>query len=420
MGLIYKYLGLLLRPKDSFFALYYETLALLERLRILNNRKDLIIFDDIFPHHLSPFRLAEFGSYLKEFSNVKIYSTATAFSTLKERRSFRSIKREYINRNPFSKGIITKYHPHIHFNAKLAYIVFFHNVWAILPKLELYKIPFIFTLYPGGGLVLNDPDLDLKLKQIFQSKQFRHVIVSQYIVYDYLIIKNLCPKEKITMVFGVVLPTPSFEPIDDLKKQYPLNKSTIDICFVAHKYSFQGKDKGYDIFIETARILSNYSRDIRFHVVGNWKLTDYDISEIEDKITFYGSKPTSFFSEFYQRMDIILSPNRANIINKGAFDGFPTGAVTEASLNGVAMFVTDPLLMNRTFIDNEEIVIINESPAEIAKKIIKYVENPNLLQKLASKGKKKSWEVYNLESQMTPRIKLLNDELIKTESLANI
>ncbi len=337
---------------------------------------DLIIIDDIFPHPLSPFRLEEFNYYLNHFSNLKIYSSAKSFKLLGELRPFKIILKEYLKENKSYKNKILAYNRLRPLKARMIYLVFLNNVFYYLNVIEEYKVPFIFTLYPGGGLLINEPDTDIKLRKIFQSKYFQHVIVTQKNVYNYIIEKEFCSRDKISYIFGIVLPTKLFETPNKYKKQfYPTNKLHFDICFVAHKYTEHGLDKGYDLFIETAKLLNLSYKEIHFHIVGPWTRDDYNIEYLEKNIHYYGSQQTSFFPEFYSQMDIILSPNRANILKPGAFDGFPTGSVTEASIRGVAMFVTDPLCLNEVYKENEEIIIINEKPIDISEKIEIYYNN---------------------------------------------
>jgi hypothetical protein len=89
------------------------------------------------------------------------------------------------------------------------------------------------------------------------------------ITYDHLIEKDLCPKDKITFIFGVVMPTHFFEESIKIKKTlFPKDKRHFDICFVAHKYMPQGKDKGYDLFIKTCRLLYQSYNNTHFHIVG--------------------------------------------------------------------------------------------------------------------------------------------------------
>ena len=382
------------------------------KVKLFQKEYDLIIFDDVFPHPLSPFRLTEFNIYTAYFSHLKVYCTATSFSNLGETKPFEQILKTHrlIYKTPLHK---IEYYNHQHpFKARLVYIVFLNNIIQILPTLEKYYIPFVFTLYPGGGFLLNDKECDNNMRKIFLSKCFKHVIVTQKITHDYLIEKELCPKEKITLIFGLVMPTHFFEPsIETKKKYFPEDKHQFDICFVAHKYMPQGRDKGYDLFIETGKLLCKSYNNIHFHIVGPWSKEDYEVKDIEDKIHFYGSQTSAFFPEFYSKMDIILSPNRPFTLFPGAFDGFPTGSATEASLNGVAMFVTDILSLNVSFKNDEEIIIINDNLQDVVNKIDFYYKQPELLYNLAEKGRKRSWELYNLDTQMKPRIDLLESQL---------
>ena len=68
---------------------------IVETTVMIISRKDtersLLIFDDIFPHLLSGFRIAEYNAYLKEFRNSQALSTATAFGMIRENRTFRFI-----------------------------------------------------------------------------------------------------------------------------------------------------------------------------------------------------------------------------------------------------------------------------------------------------------------------------------------
>src|SRR4030066_370297 len=75
----------------------------------------------------------------------------------------------------------------ININAKLFYCVFINNIYDNLNWLEKFKIPFIFTLYPGGGFQINNEIIDKKLKIVFNSPMFKKVIVTQIFTLDYLI-----------------------------------------------------------------------------------------------------------------------------------------------------------------------------------------------------------------------------------------
>lgn len=379
---------------------------------LFEKKCDLIILDDIFPHLLSGFRIAEFNVYLENIEKCKILSSTSAFKWLREYRSFEEVKADYHKLYPLNSDKILKFDGN-GIKAKLVYFVFIHNTFEFLYLIDKFKIPFIFTLYPGGGFRLNDEKSDSMLKTVFANPYFNKVIVTTKTTLDYLIDNGFCEAEKIEFIYGVVTQSNIFENTGVIKNKYPLSKATFDICFVAHKYTPQGKDKGYDVFIEVAKRLFLTNKNIFFHIVGSFNESDIDITEIQNNITFYNTLETRRFSDLYKNMDIILSPNSSFILAQGAFDGFPTGSSIEAGLNGVALFVADDLAQNIVFKDREEIVILSKDPGEIVERIEHYYNNPELLYDLAAKGKKKIQESYNLDVQMKPRLEIIKNALLK-------
>ena len=383
-----------------------------KNFRFLN--LDLIILDDIFPHLLSAFRIAEYNEYLDTFPKSLVYSTGTAFTIINELRSFCTVVKEYEAHYPkFAKRVLS-YNASNTFKSKLVYMIFINNAYKFIDIIEKNKLPFVFTLYPGGGFQLNENSVDEKLRRVFFSPCFRKVIVTQKITYDYLLSKNFVTPDQIEFIYGGVFPSNALSKQEYSKKYYQKDKETFDICFVANKYMDRGIDKGYDTFIEVAKTLAT-SHPIRFHIVGSFCEDDIDISEIREKIIFYGTQYTSFFSEFYPKMDIILSPNIPFTQNLGGFDGFPTGCCVEAAFAGVAVFCTDILSQNIYFQDTEDIVLVSTCVHEIVEKIHFYYKNPEKLYSLAAKGQKKFQEVFSTESQIQPRIKILQDLLSKRE-----
>ncbi len=226
----------------------------LHRLRKLKTkRSDLLILDTIFPHPLSPFRFYEFINYLDHFPRSMVLSTGEHFPALKEKRSLSNIIEEFEREYSHFKGRTSVITHALEFHeAKLAYIMFLYNMNVFLDALEEKKIPFVFTLYPGGGFEIDKPKSDAQLMRIFASPQFRKVIVTQKITYDYLIRKGFCIPEQIEFIYGVVTPMPLVT-TNSRKKHFGMEKNTLDICFVAHKYMERGIDKGYDVFIESAK-----------------------------------------------------------------------------------------------------------------------------------------------------------------------
>jgi glycosyltransferase involved in cell wall biosynthesis len=367
-------------------------------------RRSLIILDDYFPNVLTAFRIAEFNAYLDTFSDALVY-TISSVSGL----SFDQALAEYAEYYPHNASRIKVYHSQRKLHCKLIYIVFLYNAERFLDVIERDNIPFVLELYPGGTFQLNDEKCDTMLRRTCSSPCFRKMIVTQKVVYDYVLAKNICRASQIEFIYGVVLLSEHLYNQRLTKQRYPVDKSTFDICFVAHKYTERGVDKGYDVFIEVAKRLACIFEDTRFHVVGPYSTADINVDDIESKITFYGQRHTDFFPQFHSRMDLILSPNTPFVLLPGGFDGFPTGACIEAGLCGVPVFCTDVLKMNVTFEDGKDLVIISRDAAEICNQIAFYHANGEALDAIGQQGRETFARVFSAREQIEPRLRILRE-----------
>lgn len=365
---------------------------------------DLVILDDIFPLLISAFRVAEYNQYLSHFPSSLVLSTGASFAYLSDRRSLAQVRDEYELHHPAHRGRVQAYDPAMLGRAKLAYTIFINNAYDFCEALEQHQVPFVFCLYPGGGFVIDGAESDRKLRRVFASPCFRKVICTQKITHDYLLGKGLCPLERIEFVFGGV----HFPPAADTppKLRYGVDKHGFDICFVASRYIARGIDKGYDVFVAAAKLLAPRFPDMRFHVVGNFTPQEIDVEELGSGIQFHGMLNTRQLADFYAGMEIILSPNRPFILSPGSFDGFPTGTCVEAGLGGVALFIADPLHLS-PFKDGEEIVVIGDDPDDICRRIAAFHAAPDQLHLLAGRGARRLHELYGMDTQMGPRIALL-------------
>lgn len=377
----------LLHPKESESLIKYDGLSSLK----------LAIIDDYFPNIKTGFRVAEYNYYINYFKQVSIYCENPNFS------SYYSEYSKYYPENCKHIFALNAVNIEDLKDFDVFYTVFINNAFRYLKYFEYAQKPFIFTLYPGGGFQLGDSVSDNKLRAVFSSKYFTKVIVTQKVTYEYLISNNFLEENKIEFIYGSVTNKPLYS-MD--KKLYKRDKKTFDICFVAAKYMKNGLDKGYDFFIEVCKKLCKFN-DVRFHVVGGFDSSEFDVSALGDTIKFYGMKNIDFFPEFYSNMDIILSPNRPYKLFNGAFDGFPTGCCVDAALNGTAIFCTDLLNLNISFVNEEDMVIINLDVDEVVKKILHYKENLDDLYKISKRGKKKFCELYDLNNQMKKRVELI-------------
>ena len=370
---------------------------------------ELAIIDDAFPHPLSAFRMQEFSSYLAEFNDLRIYSSGRANDFLGSEKTSDELIADFKRKFPEYAGRIKKLETDTIIHAKLFYAVFLGNIYPI-EKIEQSRTPFVFTLYPGGLFGLNSAESDRMLKRVTSSPCFRKVIVTQKVTYDYLINKNYCRPDQIEFIFGVVTPLKQIEAEYTAKKHFGFDKPTLDICFIAHKYTEKGIDKGYDIFIDVAHQLCRNHDNINFHVVGGFDGKEIDVKDLKGRITFYGKRDMEWFDSFYIDKDIILSPNISGKTFPGSFDGFPTASCVDAGLRKTAIFCTDELGLNLNpfsdssqFVEGEEIVIIPHDADQITGIIERYYHNPEQLKAIAESGSIRIKRLYGFEAQILPR-----------------
>ena len=368
---------------------------------------DLVILDDVFPHPLSAFRFQEFHAYLEAIPSTMVYSTGASLAWLDPTRTIDEVIDDGCREHPMLRGRVHRFRPEVRLDATLAYMVFMGNAISFLQTVERDGIPFVFTLYPGGYFAINLPERDEQMRRVFDSPCFRKVIVTQRITQDYLLEKGFCRPEQIALIYGVVTPLANIGRDIAGKRHYGIDKAQLDICFVAHKYSADGADKGLDVFMAVAKALARRHDNIVFHIVGGFGVDDVDVGDLEGRVHFYGLRNPEWFATFYLDKDIILSPNLPFKLGEGYFDGFPTGCCTDAALHGVAMFCTDILKLNTVFEPDRDIVILPYNVQRIVETIGRYIDHPVELKAIAQRGRQRCVEVYGYDSQIAPRIDLL-------------
>jgi hypothetical protein len=264
-------------------------------------------------------------------------------------------------------------------------------------------------LYPGGGFKLNDPTSDHKLKTVCASPLFKGMMMNQKIIRDYVLQNGFCQDNEAQLIFGGLLPIDKY-PIAPHRSYFGFNKKVLDVCFMANKYMEGGLDKGFDVFAGAVEHFADDKR-VQFHVVGGH--TKADVSdELAKSILFHGSKTTTELNAFFETIDVMVSPNRAFVLDKGAFDGFPTGCCVEASLKGVAMIVSDPLSMNLNYYqEGTEIDIITPSVSDAIARLNHYLQHPEALRSLALAGQERSRVIFSEAYQLQPRMAFLEEKL---------
>lgn len=180
---------------------------------------NLIIIDDTFPSACSEFRYQEFTSYLKYIEETKILTTGKSLSVLNN-EILSELLIDYKRKHPEFSGKVSQFDGSWRpVECKLLYFTFLNNAYSYLNISEQNKIPFVFELYSGGGFSITNEDSDELLKRVFASRYFRKVIVTEQNIYDYLIKKNFCSKEKIEFISGEVMSMEKFELAENEQKK---------------------------------------------------------------------------------------------------------------------------------------------------------------------------------------------------------
>lgn len=373
----------------------------------------VLVYDNIFPHLKCSFTTCEFNAYLERFPEACVYTSGTGFAGFGGDTSFDAVHADFASKYPHLANRVYKVNTRLDYHAELFYTLFLSNMFLALGLVEAMQVPFVFTLYSGGDFCMYDPESDSKLRRIFSSPFFRKVIVGQSPARDYLLERSLVEEHQIEFIYGPICNTEYLLKHAEPKKFYAQDKSTFDICFVAYKHMPLGRDKGYDIFVQVARILSRRSPDFHFHVVGGFTPEDINVSDLGGRIHFYGKQPMGFFSTFHSSMDIMLSPCLPFVLAPGAFDGAPNVSAIEAGLCGVAVFMTDQLKQNLRLRDREEIVVVPHDAWVISDIVESYFRDVDALYRMARQGQAAFARVFNMQAQIEPRIKLF-------ESLLNV
>lgn len=391
--------GRLLNARDRFSALIEG--------KGRSAKDGLLIFDDVFPDPCCGFRIAEFNAYLDAFPVCEVHSTGELIPLFEPNATFHSALRAYEASYPSYQGRVRHFNAFRRIDAALLYSTFLYTTSRILEFVGRRDIPLVFGLYPGGLFRLDDSQSDRLLAQICASAQLAAIVVTQRTTYEYIVEKRLFPKEHIHFIFGVpALDTRDFG-LAPPRRIRGVDKSTFDICFVAHKWSPSGRDKGYDIFVEAGKRLVAADDTVRLHVVGPYEPADWDLGSLRDKIIFYGLQTGEFFRNFYCGMDVILSPNVPFVLAPGAFDGFPLTTCVEAARSGVAVCCTDELHENTMFVDGREILIVPHDIEETVSVLEHYLNHYDELLIIAKQGKARFDSIYSYEGQIAPRLRVL-------------
>jgi len=385
------------------------------------------LFCDRFPHTYG-FLIQQFATYLEHFPDSQVYSFGRRVLEPYDRDQFAPALARFGDFWPELGSRVAQLvpelsHPralaestHVRLTLapgsrfrrpRLAHCVFAMNADLFRPLFETLEIPFSFTLNPGGAFRLGQAYSDERLRQVFRSRWFRHVIVTYERTRDYIRERFAVPEEQISLIHGTIVLERLIEAHRRPKRRYGQDKDTLDLCFAGMRYSASGSDKGYDSFIACAHRLAPRWPHLRFHVVGNFSPRIIDVSALGERIIFHGVRDQRWMAGFFSGIDAVVSPNRPHQLARGAFDGFPVTTCIEAAMVGVALFASDPLRLNRGLTDGVDFVEVSPEPETLAEQLGRWLADPERLYQLAARGEQRCHEIWGEAAQMPPRLALM-------------
>lgn len=372
----------------------------------VETRAPWVVLDDFFPNLLTGFRVAEYNAYLESFPQLEVLSTLGDFWTEHER---------YAQYYPHLAQRVCPYDAQWLSGCGLAYVNFLNNAAHFLPDLERHGVPFVLTLYPGGGFGLDEPESDAKLAKVLASPLLQALIATQPVTEAY--VRRFAADRGLGLppihrIDGVVVNPQYFDAaLTEHDAYFGSGKNRLDICFVAERYMPMAANKGYPAFVEAARALSDLPQ-LYFHVVGGgYTPEEMDDAGLGDRLQFHGRLETSSLRRFYAGMDLIISASQPGLLHPGNFDGFPTGCCVEAALSGVAVMASDALQQNPGYADGENILLLTAESAglalQIEAQVRELVKVPQRLAELARAGQARTRELYAPERQIAERQRIL-------------
>ncbi|MGY1751704.1 FkbM family methyltransferase [Blastococcus sp. SYSU D01042] len=361
-------------------------------------REAIVVLDDFFPTTSTGFRIAEFDWMLRSGVVAEVMTTVPDLSTRLA---------EYATLYPESAGQVSAYDARRLGQFSCASIMFLNNAARFLPDLERHGLPFVLQLYPGGGLHLGEPAAERKLRRVLGSPLLTHVITTQPLV-TALVREITGGSVPVTEVIGGPVGRSYLQPGPGLRTDYfGTGKDVLDVCFVAARYTADGSDKGWPVFLASLRMLALAGLPVRGHVVGGFGPADVGPEHADLDLSFSGILSTPELRRFYLDKDVIISPTAPGRLAPGAFDGFPTGACVEAALCGVAVVATDPLNQNRLYTDGTDIHMPSADPDAVVARILDLVAEPDGVRRVAQAGLRTTRRTYGVDAQLRTRRRVL-------------
>lgn len=356
-----------------------------------------VVLDDHFPTLSSGFRLAEFTELMHAGLVAEVLTTMGPFA---------QVSAPFAERYPDLAHRVRPYAPELLAGFDQAYLMFLNNAAYYLEAMETAGLPFVLTLFPGGGLD-DSAECRAKLARVLGSPLLRHVFTTQPRVSE--MVASGYPHVRQSLLTGLFASPHYFVPGAGLRENYfGSGKPTLDLCFVAHKYTTTGSDKGFPVFVETVDALRTAGVPARGHVVGEFTRDDVEAFGSGEGVTTYGLLDSIELREFYSTMDAIVSPNVPGRLSAGAFDGFPLASCVEGALCGVAMVVSDELRQNQFLRDGRDALVVAPSTEGVVDRITRLLREPEGFRRLGQSGLRVVRHIYSPGRQLDLRASVLS------------
>ncbi len=241
---------------------------------------------------------------------------------------------------------------------------------------------------------------------INKKKQYNlsnNVICVSKAVYLNLKSQNF-PEEKLHIIYNGI-DTDKFNPLNNKKKDIIINEELINIGMVSRL----SHEKGVDIFLNSADLILQKTKNVRFFIAGIGNLKDILMEQalkldIDDYVYFIGFIDKNI-DVFLNELDILIFPSLK--------EGLPLSLIEAMSMEK-AVIVSKAGGMPEVVEEgkNGYIVEIDDAIA-IKDKVLELIEDKSLLLKYGIEARKTILEKFNLELMTDNTIKLFKEILEK-------
>lgn len=368
----------------------------------------IFIIDDGYPDDLWKWRTIEFDTYLKENENIIVYCTCNALKMIEKDSNFKLKRNEKAKKLKIKANRIRKMPRFIFGRPKIFYTLFLSNATKISRVTKKFNIPYYFTLYPGGHFgsdsIKNDinfANLDLhNLKNIIINQNITEQIIFKSKFYESI-------SKKTILIPGAPILSKNERIGSNISKH---SEDVLIIGFVAHKYTTDGKEKGFETFLKVAERFTKIE-GYKFQVIGNFSAETIPRYKHLKNIEYLGALNENEYLEKIQRFHVYISLSLKNKYSDHDFDGFPLSSIYDAIKFSCIVLTTDEMCENEYYDENSHhLILINEDIDCIEKQLIQ-IKSSSLQFKseIINKNNYFLLDHFSFESQMATRIQLLNN-----------